>query len=362
MNHKTIGKKWQTEAANAWFADGIFFVPLQPVSTTSGVIAAIAEGVGFRFYSDTPPQQQLVNFLHTKQMLLVLDNLEHLPEGALLVAELLSKAPHVKILATSQKALNLYEEWFHPLTGMTLPHTTDRQLYPDLASAGEPSSAAADAVQLFVQSARRARSDFTLAAENEAVVRICRLVDGMPLAIELAAAWLKVLPCPKIADELERSLDLLTTRHQNIPVRHRSMHAVLEQAWQLLDEEQRDVLKRLAVFRGGCTQDAAQVIANADVLTLVTLVENALLWITPSGRYQMHNSCGSLRKNNWPLIHKLNTRRARNTAPIIYVFSRPEQRRSLAQTSGLRLMKSTKKSKKFASVGSGLRSNRLTQR
>lgn len=298
MNHKTIGKKWQTEAANAWFADGIFFVPLQPVSTTSGVIAAIAEGVGFRFYSDTPPQQQLVNFLHTKQMLLVLDNLEHLPEGALLVAELLSKAPHVKILATSQKALNLYEEWFHPLTGMTLPHTTDRQLYPDLASAGEPSSAAADAVQLFVQSARRARSDFTLAAENEAVVRICRLVDGMPLAIELAAAWLKVLPCPKIADELERSLDLLTTRHQNIPVRHRSMHAVLEQAWQLLDEEQRDVLKRLAVFRGGCTQDAAQVIANADVLTLVTLVENALLWITPSGRYQMHNSCGSLRKNN----------------------------------------------------------------
>jgi tetratricopeptide (TPR) repeat protein len=147
----------------------------------------------------------------------------------------------------------------------------------------------ADAVQFFVQCARRARADFALEAEHEEVVRICRLVDGMPLALELAAAWLKVLSCKQIADEIERSLDILIARHHNVPANHRSMYTVLEQSWrQLLDETEQAILRRLSVIRGSFTQEAALEIARASVMTLATFIEKALVLVTPSGRYQMH--------------------------------------------------------------------------
>jgi predicted ATPase/DNA-binding SARP family transcriptional activator len=270
------------------FNDGIFFVNLQPVTTPSGLIAAIAEATGFRFYSAVPPHQQLMNFLREKQMLLVLDNFEHLLEGVAVVSELLMTAPQLKLLVTSREALNLHEEWFHPLAGMMLPAFEDKQGAPPATS----DETLPDAVQLFVQSARRARPDFALAPERAHVVRICRLVDGFPLALELAAAWLKVLSCQKIADEIAHNLDILTTRHQNIPTRHRSMRAVLEQAWQLLTDEEQQVLRRLAVFEGGFSQEAARAVAGASLMTLATLTEKALVYVTPNpsvrNRYQMH--------------------------------------------------------------------------
>ncbi len=271
------------------FSDGVFFVPLQPVSAASGLIAAIAEATGFHFYSDTPPTHQLVTFLRDKKMLLILDNMEHLPEGASLVSELLAKAPTIKLLVTSQQSLYLHEEWFHPLAGMTLPrrnHPASLLMAPGNEKSGDLHT---DAVQFFVQCALHARADFVLDIEREQVVRICQLVDGMPLAIELAAAWLKVLSCQQIADEIERGLDILTARHQNVPVRHRSMHAVLEQSWQhLLDSAEEAVFKRLSIFRGGFTLEAALDVVDASLMALAGLVEKALLWLTPNGRYQMH--------------------------------------------------------------------------
>jgi hypothetical protein len=120
------------------------------------------------------------------------------------------------------------------------------------------------------------------------VVRICRLVDGTPLALELAAAWLKGLSCQQIVYELTRGLDILTARHQDIPVRHRSMRTVLEQSWHLLAPEEQNVLTRLAVFQGGFTQDAACVIAAASPVTLALLVEKSMVRMTTPGRYQMH--------------------------------------------------------------------------
>lgn len=267
------------------FRDGIYFVPLQPVSESSGFLAAIAEAISFRFYSDTPPQQQLTIFLREKQMLLVLDSMEHLSDGTAFVAELLTKVPGVKLLVTSQKALNLREEWFHPLAGMTIP-LIDKQHSHRLAD--QTGVLTSDAAQIFVQSALRARPGFVATTELQEIVRICRLVDGIPLALELAAAWLKVLPCRQIADEIERSLDILTARHHNIPVRHRSMHAVLEQSWQLLNTAEQLVLSHLAVFRGGFAQDAALKVAGASLPTLANFVEHALLWVTQDGRYHMH--------------------------------------------------------------------------
>jgi tetratricopeptide (TPR) repeat protein len=145
-----------------------------------------------------------------------------------------------------------------------------------------------DAVRLFVQSARRARVGFSLIAEQKSVVRICQLVEGMPLGIELAAAWLKTLACEQIAREIEGSLDILSTRLHNLPERHRSMRAVFEHSWGLLAENEKAVLQRLSVFQGGFEQEAAESVAGTSFMTLATLVEKSLLQVTASGRYQMH--------------------------------------------------------------------------
>lgn len=275
---------------NPRFPDGVFFVSLQPVNSPSGMVAAIAEMLGFRFYGGAPPQQQLLDYLHEKQALLVLDNFEHLLAGAELLIEILGGAPKVKILVTSREALKLAEEWFHPLAGMRLPP----------ASLVHAAGAEADlsdrvgrittfgAVQLFVQTARRTVVSFQPERHYEEIVRICRLVDGMPLGIVLAASWLKVLSCAQIAHEIERGVDILVARHQNVPERHRNMRVVLEQSWQLLDAEAQQTLQRLAVFRGGFLQEAAFAVAGATLLTLAELVDKAWVYLTPDGRYQMH--------------------------------------------------------------------------
>ncbi|MEZ4621683.1 MAG: BTAD domain-containing putative transcriptional regulator [Caldilineaceae bacterium] len=215
--------------------DGLFFVPLQPVSAVSGVIPAIADALGFHFYGGTSPQEQLFSYLREKQMLLLLDNFEHLPAAADLVAALLVEAPSVKVLVTSREALKLQEEWFHPLSGLRLPPQAQPASLRenDAADTRDVMIERYDAVQLFVQTARRALVDFDPAQHREAIAHICRLVDGMPLALELVASWLKVLSCTQIADEIAQGSNILITRHQNVPARHRNMRVVMNQSWQL---------------------------------------------------------------------------------------------------------------------------------
>jgi predicted ATPase/DNA-binding XRE family transcriptional regulator len=276
------------------FVHGIIFVPLTPVSSLSGLVSAIAEAANFTFYSNVPPQQQLLDYLREKEMLLVLDNFEQLltsPEGedvsgADLIAEILAVTPAVKLLVTSREALNLQEAWFHPIAGMAFPEPPPKP--SPSQGEGWVGVEAYDAVRLFGQSARRARVGFSLAAERESVARICQLVEGMPLGIELAAAWLKTLACDQIAHEIERSLDILSTRLHNVPERHRSMRAVFEQSWRLLAEAEQTVLQRLSVFQGGFQQEAAEPVAGASLVTLAILVEKSLLQVTAGGRYQMH--------------------------------------------------------------------------
>jgi predicted ATPase len=284
------GDNSKSKIQNPKFQDGVFFVPLQAVSAQAGLVPAIADALGFQFYGETAPKQQLLNYLQQKELLLVLDNFEQLLDGAGLVAELLANAAQIKILATSREALKLQEEWFHPLAGMRLPPSlsllTGGQEGETIA--GGQSIVTYDAVQLFVQTARRAVVDFQPTAHQEAIIRICRLVDGMPLALELAASWLKVLSCTQIAEEIERGVDILVTRHQNVPARHRSMRAVLEQAWQLLAANEQRVLAPLAVFQGGFAPEAATAIAGASLLTLADLVDKAWVYRTPDGRYQQH--------------------------------------------------------------------------
>ena len=141
---------------------------------------------------------------------------------------------------------------------------------------------------MFAQSARRARPGFDVVQERQQVARICQLVEGMPLAIEMAAAWLKALSSRQIVQELERGLDILSTSMRGVPARHRSMRAVFDHSWNLLTAPERAVMGALSVFRGGFRADAAAAVAGAALLTLAGLVEKSLLRRIPESRYQVH--------------------------------------------------------------------------
>ncbi|MCP4285153.1 MAG: hypothetical protein GY792_11980, partial [Gammaproteobacteria bacterium] len=209
----------------------------------------LGEIVGLAFHGADSPHTQLVEYLRTKEMLLLLDNFEHLlapgPEGVSLVVEMLRKAPGVKMLVTSRERLNLYEEIVFDTPGLALP---DR----------EPENAGAfSAVALFLQTARRVQRGFSPAEDDwPEIIRTCRLLEGMPLAIELAASWTRQYPCARIAHQIGHSLDFLRTSFRNLPARHRSLRAVFDHSWELLTPPEQAVFCQLTVFEGGFTPDA----------------------------------------------------------------------------------------------------------
>jgi predicted ATPase/DNA-binding SARP family transcriptional activator len=260
------------------YADGAVFVPLAPVTAAEYLVSALADALHFKATRQGEPRSQLWSYLRRKHMLLVLDNFEHLLDGADLIASLLSFAPRVDVLVTSRERLNLREEWLYEIHGLSFPQngeTTGLEAY--------------DAVALFVHSAQRVRPGFALdAATRPAVARICRLVDGMPLAVELAAAWLQVLSPQEIAEEIERSLDFLTASLRNLPPRHRSIRAVFESSWERLDPAQARVLSRLSIFRGRFTREAAHAVADAPLTVLLALAGKSLLHRLPDGRFHIH--------------------------------------------------------------------------
>ncbi|MHB8625596.1 MAG: helix-turn-helix domain-containing protein [Aggregatilineales bacterium] len=283
------------------FADGVYFVVLTPVAVPNLVAAAIAGALKLTFYDPADPAASIVGYLRAKALLLLLDNFEHLLEATGLLTDILAAAPQVKMLVTSREALNLQEEWVRRVDGLSFPTALTLNPSPqgrgtgsDLPSPlGEgPGVRAAlesySAIRLFIERARQVRANFSLADEWDNVLRICQLVQGMPLAIELAAAWLKTLPCARIADEIQRNLDFLASPLRNVPERHRSMRAVFDHSWKLLTIEEQSIFRTLAVFRGGFEHEAAERIANASLQTLTALVDKSLLQCTTAGRYDLH--------------------------------------------------------------------------
>jgi predicted ATPase/DNA-binding XRE family transcriptional regulator len=265
----------------AHFPDGIYFVALDALSSPDLVVPAIAAVLDFTFYEQQAQTQQLLTYLADRRLLLILDNAEQILDADLVDA-MLAHAPHIKLVVTSRETLNLQQEWFHPIAGLSL------DAHPDSARGGADNAAQADAVALFEQSARRARPDFNLAREAAHVDRICALVGGVPLAIEMAAAWLRAMSCAQIAAELTRNLDLLTTGKRNVPARHGSVRDVFTQSWRLLTEVEQELFRKLAVFVGGFVPDAARVVADAPLWALALLVEKSMLQVDADGRYQIH--------------------------------------------------------------------------
>lgn len=259
------------------FADGVFFIALQPLSAADALVPAIAQAIACPLFGADDPRVPLLTYLHHQHMLLVLDNFEHLLDSVDLLSDIITLAPEIKLLVTSREALNVQEEWRYALGGLSVP--TGRDLRE---------MERASAVQLFVERARRIQPDFSLATERESILQICRLVDGMPLALELAAAWVGALPCATIADEIAHNFDLLTTRLRNVPTRHRSMRAAFTHSWQLLTQEQQHTFAQLSIFRGKFDYMATRQVIGASLSLVAALVDKSLLHTTPDGRYQMH--------------------------------------------------------------------------
>jgi predicted ATPase/DNA-binding SARP family transcriptional activator len=279
------------------FLHGVCFVSLAPLQSAEFLASAIADALQLSshgqvdpkeqlFYASQlssrgqmGPKEQLLDALCEREMLLVLDNLEHLIEdGASLLVDILQAAPEAKLLVTSLERLNLQGEMVLGVEGLETPKEAEAE-----------HAACYSAVDLFLQSARRAQADFALVNGGMSdVVRICRLVEGMPLGIELAASWVRLLSCQEIAAEIEQSLAFLSASTRDAPPRHRSVQAAFDHSWKRLAVEERHVFQRLAVFRGGFDRGAAAQVSGASLTTLSALIDKSFLNRTPSGRYSIH--------------------------------------------------------------------------
>ena len=284
------------------FADGAAFVALagvepdDPDGVADLLAVTVAEALAVPLAARRPVRELLQAFLTERRLLVVLDNTEHLPGIAPLLTDLLAGAPGLKLLATSRRRVGAGVEWVQDVPGLAYPPPDNgaeaapgRDRTPAVELFGE--RAGLDrypAVELFGERAGRVRAGFSLAAEGPAVAAICRLVEGLPLAIELAADLARTLPCQVIADKLRSDLGVLQTASTTVQRRHRSMRSVIEASWRLLDDGEQQALARLSVFRGGFDPAAAEAVAGATLPVLSALVERSLVDRVEGGRYGLH--------------------------------------------------------------------------
>ena len=266
-------------ASQAQFLNGVCFVPLAGVdpAVPEGVVSALINALAFALAGPNSPRKQLGDHLRSKEMLLLLDNLEHLLAQTSWLNDLLEQAPDVKILATSRERLNLSGEWVVALDGLPVPPGT------------APQQMQAGAVEMFVVNARRVRRDFALTAGNAAAIRhICQLVSGLPLGLELASAWVHTLSCAEVAQEIADNLDFLTSTRRDMPTRQRSLRAVFDHSWQLLTPGEQAAFASLSVFHGSFTRESARSVAQMTTSILASLVDKSLVR-RQNSRYELHD-------------------------------------------------------------------------
>lgn len=263
---------------SADYPDGVFFVALADISESADILQTVAEAVGVALSSGEDPRAQLLAYLQPRRQLLVFDNFEHVSDGALIVSDILKAAPGIRVIATSRSKLHLTGESVLILAGL-------ESSWEDPEDAQQTSG-----VRLFLDAARRVRPDLSPGPEDLAALsEILRLTGGMPLGILLAAAWVDMLSIPEIAREIAGSLDFLETNAADTPDRHRSIRAVFDYTWRLLEPDEQRVFAALSVFRGGFTRDAAAAVTEASLRDLANLAGKSLVIANPeSGRYAVH--------------------------------------------------------------------------
>ncbi|MEM7111106.1 MAG: tetratricopeptide repeat protein [Chloroflexota bacterium] len=279
------------------FGDGVWFVPLAGLASGNvsandeetiedDIASAIAQVLNHSLSGKESPKAQLIRFLQGRHLLLILDNVEHLLDGADLVYDLLQQTTAVSVLCSSRIPLGFMAEYLFPLKQLPLPPLPDpNALQPQRAAANYHDFAC---VQLFADRARRTSGWFELEeGAGHSVAELCHLVAGIPLGIELAAASLQQRTLAETIVAIRQSLDTVSARLRDIPKRHRSMRAVFENSWALLTETERQLLAQLSVFRGGFAATAVSAITNASVATLESLHKKSLLTLQ-NGRYALH--------------------------------------------------------------------------
>jgi predicted ATPase/DNA-binding SARP family transcriptional activator len=276
-----------SESGSRAYLNGVAFVPLDGLSSPDGIPSSIAQAISFSFHKSASPLDQLLQHLRDKEMLLILDNLEHLlgKETAKLVQRLLDGARDVKILATSRQKLSLRSETILPLSGLATPvlnHRPSKTPLRELPASG--------AIKLFITLLARSRGDMQLSEQElSSVVHICQLVEGLPLAIELAVALASDYSLQEISLSIEESLEFLRADIYDLPDRHRSIHAAIDASWGLLEEQERSSFKRLSLFRGGFTYHAAQEVSGSTRETLSSLANKSFIrYDTRSSRFEIH--------------------------------------------------------------------------
>jgi predicted ATPase/DNA-binding CsgD family transcriptional regulator len=269
------------EQSASAFRDGKYFVPFLGVQIAETVASVIADALNIVLHGTMDPAHQLFERLHNKQILMILDNMEHLLDGqgidtiTQFLTSLIEAAPDSKIMVTSRGLLRMREEWVYPVHGLPfILHEEDTIMCA--------------AAELFVARARQASTGFSPEQEWANLQRICQMVEGNPLALELAASWTGTLSCADIAAQIERDIRFLASRQYNVSQRHASIQAVFEQSWARLSADQQVVLRRMTVFRGGCALDAAQSVAAATLPELAALIGQSMLHRNQSGRYELH--------------------------------------------------------------------------
>jgi predicted ATPase/transcriptional regulator with XRE-family HTH domain len=239
----------------AEFEDGVFLVELAAVNEPERVASAIAGTLGVKEITGSTPADGLTQSLKAKELLLVLDNFEQVLDAAPLVGGLLQACPRLKVLVTSRERLHLRVEKEFPVPPLTMPEPNRR---PPLRSLGQY-----EAVQLFVERARDTNPDFELTEENaEAVAAITRRLDGLPLALELAAARTRIFSPEALLGRLQSSLELLTGGDKDLPARQQTLRAAIAWSHDLLDASEKDLFRNLGVFAGGCTLEAIEAICG----------------------------------------------------------------------------------------------------
>jgi predicted ATPase/DNA-binding SARP family transcriptional activator len=261
------------------FADGVMFISLSEVSNAHDLMRKIMGNTGLASANEQEMKHQLLEFLKGKDVLLVLDGFERVTDGKGIINWLLESEPGLVIMVTSRERLNVPGEWVFPMGGLPYPPS---ELTDDINQYS--------AVELFVFMARQLDPQFSLNPENSAsIIRICRLVDGIPLAISLASAWARTLPCSDIARELQSGLDLLSTSGPSHNGQHISMRAALDQSWNRLSAEEQTVFRHISIFRGGFDRQAAEEITGASLSVLASLVDKSFMRCSPEGRYELHD-------------------------------------------------------------------------
>lgn len=267
--------------ALAW-EDGVWLALLDDSSAGYDLEDSLIKVLGIPVREGGQRRSHIFDFLREKELLLLLDNFERMIERADLVKSLLDHAPRLKVIATSRQRLGIRGEQVIDLHGLDFPHANDQSNLDQF-------EAAYSAVRLFAESVRRVDPGFTLKPENvRAVVGICQQVDGLPLGIELASAWMRIFPCEDILERIEQNVDFLRSADRDVPPRHVSLRAVFEYSWRLLTPEERQLLVKIAACENGATPDQMTELVNHDVRLLAALRDKSLLQELPGGRLGLH--------------------------------------------------------------------------